>query len=99
MNREQAIRRLEQAALDGHQQGQSWQAYFAAHAGAITATIRDDPGGWGALRDRLLSLLTSGTTDGLHAAGDTDVDLPAPVVPTVDDVTTRARLQPDIFPR
>lgn len=98
-DQQNAIRRLERAALDGHQHGQSWQAYFAAHAGTITAIISSDPAGWGGLRDRLLHLLTTGDSSGRLAAGDQDVDQlqVVPVVRPISDVGTSARLQPGIF--
>lgn len=60
MNPQQTIRRLQAAALDGHQAGQSWKAFFGANAGTITTVISSDPAGWGALRDRLLHALVTG---------------------------------------
>jgi hypothetical protein len=94
MDMQQTIRQLEQAALDGHRAGQSWQAYFAAHTGAITAIIGSDSGEWGSLRDRLLALLVSGEISGQHPAGDSlDQDeARIPVVRPISDTKTAARL-------
>jgi hypothetical protein len=86
------IQALERAALDGHHCGQSWQAYFAANVGAITAVIRANPGGWAGLRDRLLALLVSGETSGRLAVGDSEADEAPVVAMPVDDTTTEARL-------
>jgi hypothetical protein len=68
---------LERAALDGHRLGQSWQAYFAANAGAISAAIRTNPVGWGRLGERLLHLLTTGDPSGRRAAGDREQGHPS----------------------
>ena len=100
MTRQQTIRDIERRALDGHRAGQSWREFFAANVATITVLIRANPAGWPTVRDRLLALLTSGTTSGMTAVGDLDGDEAQGVVPIpVDDVTTQARLQPGIFPQ
>lgn len=96
------IRRLEQAALDAYQTGQSWREFFASNTDAITAAIRTNPAGWSGLRDRLLSLLARGDTCGLRAAGDGDADeAQAVVVPAAvaagPDNGGDARISPCLF--
>ena len=58
------IRKLEQAALEGHRAEQTWRDFFRENVGTITAAIRSNPAGWPTMRDRLLALLVSGETSG-----------------------------------
>jgi len=93
----QTIQQLERAALDGHQAGQSWRAYFAANVGTITPLMRSDPAGWPTVADKLLALLVSGDTGGMTPVGDDDQAHVVPVVQTISDTATAARLQPGVF--
>jgi hypothetical protein len=97
----EVIADLEAAALAGHAAGLTWTQFYGQcwNRGLVQAARRD-PGGYSRLAERLLGLLTSGDTSGRLAAGDEDVDLPAPgVVPAVDDVTAQAwLLRPEATP-
>jgi hypothetical protein len=97
-NQRKAIQALERAALDGHQAGQNWRAYFAANVASITSLIRSDPAGWPTVRDRLLALLVSGDTGGMTPVGDTEADEVLGVVLAPHDTETQARLLPGAIP-
>ena len=98
MERWQTIRRLEAAALDGHKDGWSfdrfhqkfWREIFRACNGRGKPDL-------GTFVERLKTILATGKSP--EPAGDTDGDLPAPVVGQIIDTETAARLQPGIFPQ
>ena len=95
-----SIRELEAAALDGHQRGQTWTAFYGQHwATGLVHVARQGTATYTATVQRLLHLLATGDTSGRLAAGDEDVDLPPAVALTPSDTATAARLQRDIFPQ
>ena len=85
--------RLEQAAIDAHDRGDTWAEWWEQHRHAVGRIEPYDNRAYRRLVNRLLMLVVSGDTDGQHPAGDPEpwqADDEAPMVP-IDDTTTAAR--------
>jgi hypothetical protein len=85
---------LEALAVEAHARGDTWAQFWPTVAADVSA-LELDYVSRGRLIHRLVGLVASGDTDGMHSPGDgwpPEADSEPPMVPVVDDVTTRARL-------
>jgi len=62
-------RTLERAAINAHRQGTTWRAFWREHVEDIRRAEPYDSQKYHRLVKRLLALVTSGDTDGMHPVG------------------------------
>lgn len=87
------VKQLERAAKDAHKRGEGWSTFWTANGDAVRQLEPIDRNRFHRLRQRLLSLLVAGNTDGQE---------PPPVMPPWEvtdaaphDVLTQARFSWD----